>query len=213
MRPIHPENKSGITWEFLLAAYANGYFPMAEAKDNPLLHWMHPEMRGILPLDDFHVPTSLAKFIKKSSLIITTNAVFPQVIRACAETTDGRQDTWINEQIIKLYTELWEYGFAHSVECWQESSHKGDDPVLVGGLYGVSIGGAFFGESMFSRTNNASKVALVHLVELLKNAGYTLLDTQFTNDHLKQFGVIEIPRIEYLVKLSEAIAITPKLCF
>lgn len=214
---MHPRNskidQSGITWEFLLAAYANGYFPMADSKDSKTLHWMYPEKRGIIPLDKFHVPKSLAKFIKKSPFIITTNVVFPQVIHACAELTAERKETWINESIIKLYCELWKYGFAHSVECWQESPHKGESPVLVGGLYGVSIGGAFFGESMFSRVSNASKVALVHLVELLKNSGYQLLDTQFTNDHLTQFGIIEIPRDEYLDKLVTAISLTPEMCF
>lgn len=197
---------SEVTWEFLLAAYANGYFPMADTKDSPILQWMYPEMRGILPLDTFHIPKSLAKFIKKSPFVITTNTAFPQVIRACADVTEVRKETWINEQIIKLYCELWENGYAHSVECWQGSE-------LVGGLYGVAIGGAFFGESMFSKTSNASKVALVHLVELLKNAGYTLLDAQFTNEHLKQFGIIEIPRNNYLKKLAQAISITPEKYF
>lgn len=197
---------SEVTWEFLLAAYANGYFPMADTKDSPILQWMYPEMRGILPLDTFHTPKSLAKFIKKSPFVITTNTAFPQVIRACADVTEVRKETWINEQIIKLYCELWENGYAHSVECWQGSE-------LVGGLYGVAIGGAFFGESMFSKTSNASKVALVHLVELLKNAGYTLLDAQFTNEHLKQFGIIEIPRNNYLKKLAQAISITPEKYF
>ncbi len=197
---------SEVTWEFLLAAYANGYFPMADTKDSPILQWMYPEMRGILPLDTFHIPKSLAKFIKKSPFVITTNTAFPQVIRACADVTEVRKETWINEQIIKLYCELWENGYAHSVECWQGSE-------LVGGLYGVAIGGAFFGESMFSKTSNASKVALVHLVELLKNAGYTLLDAQFTNEHLKQFRIIEIPRNNYLKKLAQAISITPEKYF
>lgn len=197
---------SEVTWEFLLAAYANGYFPMADTKDSPILQWMYPEMRGILPLDTFHIPKSLAKFIKKSPFVITTNTAFPQVIRACADVTEVRKETWINEQIIKLYCELWENGYAHSVECWQGSE-------LVGGLYGVAIGGAFFGESMFSKTSNASKVALVYLVELLKNSGYTLLDTQFSNEHLKQFGIIEIPRNNYLKKLAQAISITPEKCF
>jgi leucyl/phenylalanyl-tRNA--protein transferase len=214
MRPQPPEITSQkITWEFLLAAYANGYFPMADTKDSPILHWMYPELRGILPLENFHVPTSLAKFMKKKPFIITANTVFPQVIRACAEMTEQRDETWINEPIIDLYCELWEYGFAHSIECWQESPHKGENPVLVGGLYGVAIGGAFFGESMFSRVSNASKVALVHLVEMLKNYGYTLLDAQFTNDHLKQFGIIEIPRADYLEKLKTAITIKPTGCF
>jgi leucyl/phenylalanyl-tRNA--protein transferase len=195
-----------ITWEFLLAAYSNGYFPMADTADSPILHWMYPEMRGILPLDTFHTPKSLARFIKKHPFTITTDKAFPDVIRACAEVTKERDETWINEKIVKLYCELWENGFAHSVECWQDS-------VLVGGLYGVSIGGAFFGESMFSRVSNASKVALVHLVELLKNAGYTLLDAQFTNEHLKQFGIVEIPRKDYLEKLEKALTITPAKCF
>ncbi len=195
-----------ITWEFLLAAYSNGYFPMADTADSPILHWMYPEMRGILPLGTFHTPKSLARFIKKKPFTITTNKAFPDVIRACAEATKERDETWINEKIVKLYCELWENGFAHSVECWQGST-------LVGGLYGVSIGGAFFGESMFSRVSNASKVALVHLVELLKNAGYTLLDAQFTNEHLKQFGIVEIPRKDYLEKLEKALTITPAKCF
>lgn len=197
---------SEITWQFLLAAYANGYFPMADTKDDPILHWMYPEMRGILPLDNFHVPASLVKFIKKSPFAVTVNTAFPEVIRACADVTQGRKETWINEQIIRLYCQLSENGFAHSIECWKGS-------VLVGGLYGVAIGGAFFGESMFSKSSNASKVALVHLVELLRNAGYTLLDAQFTNDHLRQFGIIEIPRSDYLAKLAEAISITPAKCF
>lgn len=195
-----------VTWEFLLAAYANGYFPMADTKDSEVLHWMYPEMRGILPLDNFHIPRSLAKFIRKSPFRITTDTAFPEVIRACAETTPGRRETWINAPIIKLYTELWQNGFAHSVECWQGTE-------LVGGLYGVAIASAFFGESMFSRASNASKVALVYLVELLKNAGYILLDAQFTNEHLLQFGIIEIPRADYLERLANALQIMPEEVF
>ena len=201
-----------ITWEFLLAAYANGYFPMAEQQDNPTLHWVYPEHRGVLPLGHFHVPSSLAKFMKKSPFLITTNVAFPEVIRACAEATEMRKETWINEPIIQLYCELWKYGFAHSVECWLPSSMH-ESPTLVGGLYGVAIGGAFFGESMFSRNTNASKVALVHLVSLLREAGYSLLDTQFVNDHLKQFGIIEIPRADYLEQLRHAIQLKPSPCF
>lgn len=199
-----------ITWEFLLAAYANGYFPMAENKDSPILHCIYPELRGIIPLDEFHIPKSLAKFIKKSPFTITINAAFPQVINACAEITNQRKETWINQPIIDLYCELWKSGFAHSVECWQNSPNEEDSPILVGGLYGVAIGGAFFGESMFSRISNASKVALVYLVSILRNSGYTLLDAQFTNDHLKQFGIIEIPRANYLEQLRKAISIKPK---
>lgn len=199
-----------ITWQFLLAAYAKGYFPMAASKDDPELQWMYPQMRGILPLDKFHIPASLAKFMRKSPFIITTNTAFAQVIRACSEINPQRDETWINEPIIKLYCELWENGFAHSVECWQEN---GGGRELVGGLYGVAIGGAFFGESMFSKTSNASKVALVHLVSLLNKAGYRLLDAQFTNDHLKQFGICEIPREDYLRILEQAIILRPKNIF
>ncbi len=192
-----------ITWELLLAAYASGYFPMAENRDDPEIHWFYPEQRGIIPLDDFHVPQSLAKFIRKNPFEITTDKAFPEVIKACAERDDG---TWINDTILRLYCELWEKGFAHSVECWRDGK-------LMGGLYGVALGGAFFGESMFSRATGASKVALVHLVQLLETAGYRLLDTQYVNEHLKQFGVIEIPREDYLKRLEAALAITPEACF
>lgn len=207
------ESRDSISWEFLLAAYANGYFPMADHKDSPTLHWLYPEMRGVLPLEEFHIPKSLTKFMKKSPFTITTNKAFPHVINHCAHGTGERKESWINDTIINLYCELWRYGFAHSIECWQNSSNNNKNMALVGGLYGVAIGGAFFGESMFSKTSNASKVALVHLVKLLKEAGYVLLDTQFTNEHLKQFGVVEIPRDDYLNRLSEALPITPNECF
>lgn len=192
-----------ITWELLLAAYANGYFPMAESHDDAALHWFDPQARGVIPLDGFHVPASLAKFMKKSPFTLSTNRVFSDVIRACQA---ARAETWINAPIIDLYGELHARGFAHSVEVWQETR-------LVGGLYGVALGGAFFGESMFSHASNASKTALVHLVALLRNAGYTLLDTQFVNEHLKQFGVLEIPRTDYLAQLKTALNVTPAKCF
>ncbi len=187
-----------LTADLLLAAYANGYFPMAESRDDPEISWFYPELRGIIPLENFHMPTSLAKFMRKQPFTLTTDKAFADVIAACAE----RDETWINDTIIELYCELHAKGFAHSVECWQEEK-------LVGGLYGVAIGGAFFGESMFSRAENASKVALAHLVDLLNNAGYKLLDTQYVNDHLKQFGVIEIAREDYLGLLEEALAVIP----
>jgi leucyl/phenylalanyl-tRNA---protein transferase len=190
------------TPEQLLAAYANGYFPMAESRDAKELYWFYPEKRGILPLEHFHVPAKLAKFIKAKSFTVTVNNAFAEVIAACA----AREDTWINDEIITLYNTLYAKGFAHSVECWQEDK-------LVGGLYGVALAGAFFGESMFSRTTNASKVALVHLVELLKKSGYRLLDTQYVNEHLKQFGIVEIPRKEYLEKLKEALKVRPDNAF
>ncbi|MFO0389634.1 MAG: leucyl/phenylalanyl-tRNA--protein transferase [Alphaproteobacteria bacterium] len=192
-----------ITVELLLSAYASGYFPMADSRKGTELHWFYPEKRGIIPLNAFHIPKSLSKYIKNNSLIYTTNHAFNEVITACA--TRG-EDTWINDEIIELYCQLNELGFAHSVECWMDNT-------LIGGLYGVSLGGAFFGESMFTRTPNASKCALVHLVHLLKDAGYTLLDTQFVNEHLKQFGVIEISRDEYLEKLEAALQIAPRNCW
>ena len=184
--------------ELLLNAYANGYFPMAMNHDDDEIHWFYPEKRGILPLDQFHVPQSLAKAMRKKPFTVTINRAFPEVIRACADINHARKETWINPAIIRLYTQLWEKGFAHSVECWEDEN-------LVGGLYGVALGGAFFGESMFSKKTNASRIALVHLVELLKSAGYRLLDSQFINDHLRQFGVIEIPREEYLALLQDAL--------
>lgn len=187
-----------ITPELLLGAYAKGYFPMAQSRDASELHWYYPEKRGVIPLDNFHVPKSLAKFLKKSSFTFTTDKSFREVITACAT----RDDTWINDKIIELYCELHRLGFAHSVEVW-------DNNQLVGGLYGVSLGGAFFGESMFSRATNASKAALVHLVSLLRNAGYTLLDAQYVNEHLMQFGIEEIPREEYLQGLEAALRIIP----
>lgn len=187
-----------ITAELLLAAYASGYFPMAESKEDPEIYWFYPEKRGIIPLDAFKIPRSLTKVLRDSPFTVTGDKAFPEVIRGCSR----RDETWINERIIGLYIELWQMGYAHSVECWRGKK-------LVGGLYGVALGGAFFGESMFSREPNASKVALVHLVNMLKTSGYTLLDAQYVNEHLKQFGVIEITRDEYLRKLEAALKIKP----
>jgi len=189
-----------LTSEELLAAYAGGYFPMADGRHNEELHWYAPEIRGILPLDAFHVPASLRKFMRNCPYEVKMDTAFESVIRACADAgTSDRKDTWINDTIIALYCELAAMGFAHSVECWQEGK-------LVGGLYGVSLGGAFFGESMFSTATNASKVALVHLVEHLKGCGFLLLDTQYVNDHLLQFGVTEIAREDYMERLAQALA-------
>jgi leucyl/phenylalanyl-tRNA---protein transferase len=191
-----------LTPEFLLSAYANGFFPMAESRNAEELRWYHPEMRGIIPLDKFHIPASMAKFLKKNPFEVTRDKAFRGVITACA----ARQETWINNQIIDLYCTLHDMGFAHSVECWKKAQGALE---LVGGLYGVALGGAFFGESMFSTETNASKVALAHLVQHLKDNGFTLLDTQYVNDHLKQFGVIEITRDDYLERLQRALTITP----
>ncbi len=195
--------KEIITSEQLLAAYASGYFPMAKSRDVPTLYWYDPDHRGVLPLDTFHIPKSLQKFLRHNPYTITTDTAFEQVIRACADTrSEERKDSWINDTIIGLYCDLFRAQHAHSVECWH-------DGTLVGGLYGVSLGGAFFGESMFSTKTNASKVALVALVERLRNAGYTLLDTQYVNEHLVQFGVQEIARERYLELLEKALSVSP----
>lgn len=188
-----------INPELLLKAYAIGVFPMAEARDDPRLHWIEPESRGILPLDTFHVPKRLARTVRNGGFEARFDGDFAAVIRACAEATEGRPSTWINQSIEDLYIQLHRKGFAHSVETWR-------DGALVGGLYGVSLGAAFFGESMFSRERDASKVALVHLVERLRAGGYRLLDTQFVTAHLARFGTVEVPRNDYRRMLADAVA-------
>lgn len=186
-----------ITPELLLRAYSIGLFPMSEAADDPEIFWVEPELRGILPLDDFHVSKSLAKAIRKKPFDIRFDTAFEAVMAKCAEEAEDRPSTWINQTIKDLYGALHSLGHAHSVEAFE-----GDE--LVGGLYGVSLGSAFFGESMFSRRTNASKICLVHLVERLKSRGFTLLDTQFTTEHLKTFGAIDVPKAEYAVLLERA---------
>jgi len=188
-----------ITPQVLLKAYACGIFPMAESADDPELFWIEPDMRGVLPLDKFHVSASLAKLVRRRPFEIRIDHDFAAVIDACARKTAERPNTWINGRIRRLYCELHELGHAHSVECWR-------DDKLVGGLYGVSIGAAFFGESMFTRAANASKVALVHLVERLRAGGYLLLDTQFTTAHLRGFGAADIPKNDYDRRLAFAIS-------
>lgn len=188
-----------LTPEILVRAYAAGIFPMSESRDDPTIFWVDPKMRGILPLDDFHVSRSLKKTVRKKAFEVTVDEAFPAVIEACAETPRPDQGTWINDQIIAGYTELHHLGLAHSVECRQDGK-------LVGGLYGVSLNGVFCGESMFSHVPDASKVALVHLVARLRLSGIRLLDTQFVTDHLKTFGAIEIPARHYLMRLEEALA-------
>lgn len=192
-----------LTPETLLAAYANGYFPMAMEKDDPELYWFSPEERGVLPLDTFNVPRGLKRVMKEQPYTITVDKDFNAVIRACSELTKKRKDTWINETIIALYNELFRMGHAHSVEV------RGEKGALVGGLYGVSIGGAFFGESMFSRAPDASKIALVTLVNILREAGYELLDTQYVNEHLRQFGVEAWSKKRYKTKLEKALRASP----
>ncbi|WSG76053.1 leucyl/phenylalanyl-tRNA--protein transferase [Rhizobium beringeri] len=195
----------GITPEILLRAYSIGLFPMAESADDPEIFWVEPELRGVLPLDHFHVSKSLAKRVRKKSFEIRFDHAFDQVIAACAEETSGRPSTWINRTIRSLYSTLFDMGHAHTVEAWE-----GDE--LVGGLYGVSLGSAFFGESMFSRRTDASKICLVHLVDRLRERGFTLLDTQFTTEHLKTFGAIDVPKADYAVMLSAAME-SPHLKF
>lgn len=192
--------------ETLIKAYAIGVFPMAESRDHDEVFFLDPEQRGILPLDDVHIPRRLKKRIRQQPYTITANTAFDAVIDACREVTNDRDDSWINPTIRQMYCAMHRYGFAHSIEAWQQDPATGDD-ILVGGLYGVALKGAFFGESMFSRANDASKIALVHLMARLKSAGYRLLDTQFSNPHLEQFGVVEIAREEFKQKLAEAMAI------
>jgi len=191
---------SHITREMLLQAYAAGVFPMADGADDDDLYWVDPEMRGILPLDGLIISRSLRKTIRSDRFHVTANRAFTAVLDACAEAVPDRPSTWINADIKRLVTDLHNLGFAHSVECWQ----NGD---LVGGLYGVHIGGAFFGESMFHRARDASKTALVHLVARLRQGGFTLLDTQFVTDHLISLGAVEIPRDTYLARLQDALPI------
>ena len=189
-----------LTPEGLLRAYAVGLFPMAEGRHDPRLYWIDPDVRGVIPLDGFHVPRRLARTVRQDRFEVRADGAFGEVIRACAAPGCGREATWINNQIITLYEALHRMGNAHSVECWVEGA-------VVGGLYGVSIGGAFFGESMFSHATDASKVALVHLVARLKRGGYRLLDAQFVTDHLRRFGAVEIPRAAYRRMLAEALAV------
>jgi leucyl/phenylalanyl-tRNA--protein transferase len=187
-----------LTPEILLKAYRAGIFPMAESADDPELFWVDPERRGILPLDGFHVPRRLRRVVRQGRLEVRVDSDFAGTLAGCAAATDKRPNTWINGEIVRLYTALHARDAAHSVECWQEGA-------LVGGLYGVSIGGAFFGESMFSRVADASKVALVHLVALMRLGGYRLLDLQSVTEHLAQFGAVEVPRAQYRRLLADAL--------
>ena len=187
-----------MTPELLLQAYAAGIFPMAESAGDPEVFWVEPRRRGILPLDAFHVPHRLRRTVRAGRFAIRCDTAFEAVMRRCAAPTAERPQTWINDQIIGLYTALFHRGAAHSVESW-----LGDE--LVGGLYGVHIGAAFFGESMFSRATDASKVALVHLAARLRQGGFLLLDAQFLTEHLKRFGAIEITRRDYRLRLAQAL--------
>lgn len=188
-----------VTSDLLLRAYRLGVFPMGEGRENAKMFWVDPDVRGIIPLKYFHASRSLLRKYRRRDYKISVDKMFCEVVAACAQETSDRPETWINTEISKLYTELFNKGYAHSIECWSKES-------LVGGLYGVAIGGAFFGESMFSRENDASKIALVHLVERLGKGGFCLLDVQFVTEHLRQFGAVEISRLQYQEKLEVAIS-------
>jgi leucyl/phenylalanyl-tRNA---protein transferase len=193
-----------VTPSLLLRAYACGIFPMADSAEDPTLYWVEPRMRGVLPLDAFHVPRRLARTVRSDLFEVRFDTRFAEVIGCCAAPRSGRPQTWINEPIRRLYGELFRLGHVHTVETWREGR-------LVGGLYGVALGAAFFGESMFADERDASKVALVHLVAWMKRSGFRLLDAQFLTAHLLQFGAIEVPRDEYVQMLDAALEENPTL--
>jgi leucyl/phenylalanyl-tRNA--protein transferase len=194
----HPGNHK-LTPELMLRAYATGIFPMAESRDDANIFWVDPQVRGVMPLNSFHVPRRLKKTIR-GGFDIRLDTAFADVLRLCGEKGNVRPETWINGTIENAVLGLFEMGFAHSIETWKDGK-------LVGGLYGIALGGAFFGESMFSRHRDASKVALVHLVVRLRLGGFTLLDVQFLTDHLRQFGAVEVPARTYLKDLNAALKI------
>jgi leucyl/phenylalanyl-tRNA--protein transferase len=194
------EQEFVLTPETLLNAYACGVFPMADSADDPALYWVQPEERGIFPLDRFYIPKSLAKAVRRDDYSLRINTAFKQVVEACASGVGARSTTWINERIKALYFELHKMGHCHSVEVWR-------DDQLIGGLYGVSLGGVFCGESMFHTQTNASKIALVHLVARLKAGGFTLLDAQFITPHLASLGAIEVSAYRYEELLQKALEV------
>jgi len=183
-----------LTPETLLRGYAAGIFPMSEGRDDPEVFWVDPRERGVMPLDGFHISRSLAKLIAKEPFQIRINTAFDAVVEGCAD----RDETWINGPIARLYSALHRAGYAHAIEVWE-------DQTLVGGVYGVTLGAAFFGESMFSRRTNASKIALTYLVHRLRAGGFTLFDTQFVTPHLTSLGAVEIPRAMYHARLEHAL--------
>lgn len=196
------DSQGGFGPDDLLDCYATGVFPMGEARDDPRVFLVEPEDRGVIPLDGFHIPTRLRRTVRSAPFEVRVDTDFEAVLDLCAASRPGREDTWINGPIRSLYLELYARGRTHSLECWQ-----GDR--LVGGLYGVTLGGAFFGESMFSLERDASKVALVHLVARLKRGGWRLLDAQFLTEHLTQFGAVETPQADYLKLLAAALTVRP----
>jgi leucyl/phenylalanyl-tRNA--protein transferase len=186
--------------DLLLRAYSIGVFPMADSRSADDVYWVEPKKRGILPIDQFRLSRSLAKVIRSDRFAVTCDAAFAEVVAQCAESTDDRPDTWINPAIESAYADLHRRGHAHSIECWRDGR-------LVGGLYGVRLGGAFFGESMFSRESNASKVALAWLIARLRAGGFRLLDCQFITDHLRSLGAIEVSRDDYVALLDGALGV------
>lgn len=193
-------NPAHLTPDLVLRGYMSGIFPMADPDEENAIYWYAPDPRGILPLDHFHASKNLLKLIRQQKFEVTTNLAFSEVMRACAEPRASDAKTWISDEVVVVYEVLHRSGFAHSIECWYEDK-------LAGGLYGVHLGGAFFGESMFSNVTDASKVALYHLVERMKTQGFRLLDVQFKTAHLAQFGVIEVSRVEYERLLKEALTV------
>ncbi len=187
-----------LTPELIMEAYRQGIFPMAYNAGSPFIHWICPDFRGQLPIEGLHIPKKLKKTLLQHPYRVTTDKAFNAVIQGCAESRPERPETWINAQIMKVFCELHERGHAHSVECW-----KGRE--LVGGIYGLEIGGAFFGESMFAKSTDASKIALVHLIARCWKGGFKLFDTQFVNDHLLQFGAYELSHVKYKRELDRAI--------
>jgi leucyl/phenylalanyl-tRNA--protein transferase len=199
---MSPPLKSRLDPDVLLRAYASGIFPMADKADSPDVFWVEPRRRGVLPLDGFHLPRSLAKTLKSERFTLTADRAFDAVLAGCAEPVPGRTETWINPMISQAYRDLHRMGNAHSVEAWT------DDGTLAGGLYGVRLGGAFFGESMFTRVRDGSKAALAALVARLRVGGFTLLDTQFLTEHLASFGAHEISARAYRAQLATALTVS-----
>jgi leucyl/phenylalanyl-tRNA--protein transferase len=199
MSGIASGSSSPLPWQVLLRAYALGIFPMADDRADETIYWVEPRRRAILPLDGLHLSRRLARTIKGNKFRVSSDTAFEQVITLCAAAAPGRETTWINGVIERACTDLFNRGHAHSIECWI-------DDQLVGGLYGIALGNAFFGESMFSRATDASKVALAHLIARLKVGGFTLLDCQFMTDHLQSLGAVEIDRAEYLARLYPAVS-------
>ena len=205
---MHSPLRTAIPIETLLLAYRSGIFPMADKREDQDIFWVEPRDRAILPLEGFHMSKSLRKTVRSDSYVVTLDTAFEDVVHACAAPRPGHPETWISDRIIRSYAALHEAGHAHSVECWRaiesEGEHGGDDLELVGGLYGVSFDRVFCGESMFSRADNASKVALTWLVAMMKRAGFRLLDCQFMTDHLASLGAMEMPQRQYMQRLEKA---------